>query len=452
MANRAQKDCYSNPAFSMQSEAYRWKTSPSKQTPRQSPVGANVSFSCEEKPIPGPKPKKYVQEENYDEQDFYEEMLVDDSGVVKCKKLVVVTSPNGTMKHQAMNVRYAEMQTSQRKMQHRYEMIPDDRYEETEDNHNVVYIQENNGNHPRNRYDYIPVQQEEMRSIPSSPSKRTQFKPQEIDASALKEGYALVRRNDRYEMLPLEKISDTYRYNTNHQKHRYEFIEDSDNHSPPEQRSRYEYPEPPPPQRITSPQATRRAGNPIATQKLHELLSTPKKTTRQTTNSFTPQKPMSPNTPRRLVTPAASPIPRDPFITPTKSQQTPRAQQKLNYALATRQIPQDKRHTAIIAPICSSPIQSVYSETTYSNNSESWMNLSISKAPVQATLAVAAIMMTLCGGVTSGLCFYMVWIMGRLYYLDFGIVAGFTCLLLGLLGFRSRNCRWLPNRNYISGN
>lgn len=434
MANRAQKDCYTNPAFSMQSECYRWKTSPSKkQTPRQSPVGANVSFTCEEKPVPGPKPKKYAQDENYDEQDFYEEMLVDDCGVVKCKKLVVVTSPSGPVNHQ-QSVRYAEMQNNERQI-HRYEKISDDRYEETENDSNVVYIQET-GNNSRNRYDYIPVQQEEVRLVSCSPKRS-----QEINANTLKEGYALVRRNDRYEMLPLEKISDTYRYNTNIQKHRYEYIDD-----PEEQRNRYEAS----PQRLTSPQTSRRAGNPIATQKLHELLSTPKKI-RHPVNNYTPQKPMSPNAPRRVITPAASPIPKDPFVTPTKQHQTPRAQQKLNYALASRQIAYDKRHTAVIAPICSSPIQSVYSETTYSNKSESWMNLSMSKAPVQATLAVAAIMMTLCGGVTSGLCFYMVWIMGRLYYLDFGIVAGFTCLLLGLLGFRSRNCRWLPNRNYISG-
>lgn len=148
----------------------------------------------------------------------------------------------------------------------------------------------------------------------------------------------------------------------------------------------------------------------------------------------------------------------DPFCTPNKTppkvirHQTPKAQQKLNYTLSTRQenVMENKRHTAVIAPICSSPVQSVYSETTFSNKTESWMNLSIKK-PVQGTLAVAAVMMILCGGLTSALCFYMVSVVGRMYYLDFGIVSGFACLLLGLLAFRSRNCHWLPNRNYISG-
>ncbi|OWR50293.1 putative sanpodo [Danaus plexippus plexippus] len=41
--------------------------------------------------------------------------------------------------------------------------------------------------------------------------------------------------------------------------------------------------------------------------------------------------------------------------------------------------------------------------------------------------------------------------MGRRYYLDFGVLSGFTCFLLGLLGLRSRRNQLLPNRNYISG-
>lgn len=41
--------------------------------------------------------------------------------------------------------------------------------------------------------------------------------------------------------------------------------------------------------------------------------------------------------------------------------------------------------------------------------------------------------------------------MRRSYFLDIGIVSGFAAATLGLLGFRSRQCDWLPNRNYISG-
>lgn len=41
--------------------------------------------------------------------------------------------------------------------------------------------------------------------------------------------------------------------------------------------------------------------------------------------------------------------------------------------------------------------------------------------------------------------------MRRSYYLDLGIIAGFAAATLGFMGFRSRQCYWLPNRNYISG-
>lgn len=219
------------------------------------------------------------------------------------------------------------------------------------------------------RYEYIP---DTVPSPPTSPKR-----------PSIKDGYALVRKNDRYEFLPLEKISDTYRY-----------------HSPQKSGARYEAPE----------------KSAVATRKLQELLSTPQK---------------------KVV------VQRDPFVKTSP----PKAQQRLNYAIGSRSV-ENKRHTAIVAPMCSNP----YGDTTYyGNRAESWMNLSMSKGPVQATLTAAAVLMVLCGAVTSGLCFYMVSVLGRLYYLDFGIVAGFTCLILGLLGFRSRHCYWLPNRNYISG-
>lgn len=53
--------------------------------------------------------------------------------------------------------------------------------------------------------------------------------------------------------------------------------------------------------------------------------------------------------------------------------------------------------------------------------------------------------------VTNGGCVLCLQI-GRRHYLDIGVLSGFTCLLLGLLGCRSRTRTLLPNRNYISGN
>lgn len=449
MANQhQQQNYYTNPAFCQQSEFYEAQLkakgiSPTRrQTPRQSPVGANVDA------------------ENYEEQEFYEEMLVDDSGFVKRKNLVVVTSPNietRNVKNSAQisrssSVRYAPVN------HHRYEEIAGGRYEEIQDSVDAVYAKEDNSvdgysmntqtlKKCKDRYEYVQVPQEERELCPK------QVFREELDANAIKEGYALVRRNNRYELISLEKISDTYRYNQPPQPSRYEYVAARQKSPERHQGSRYETTENVGYSRALSPQ-TQRRGNPAATQRLHELLATPKKMHHTQVPNRTPQKVVSPRSPRKVSTPTVSPVPKDPFVTPPKMQQaqrpTPRAQQKLNYAIGARQMYQDKRHTAIIAPICSSPIQA-YSETTYSNKSESWMNLSISKAPVQTTLAVAAFMMVLCGGVTSALCFYMVSIMGRLYYLDFGIVAGFTCLVLGMLGYRTRNCYWLPHRNYISG-
>nr|CAD7570287.1 unnamed protein product [Timema californicum] len=40
---------------------------------------------------------------------------------------------------------------------------------------------------------------------------------------------------------------------------------------------------------------------------------------------------------------------------------------------------------------------------------------------------------------------------GRRYFLDLGLLSGFTSLLLGGAGFRARASQWLPNRNYTSG-
>lgn len=275
---------------------------------------------------------------------------------------------------------------------------------------------------PSGKYAEVPCQDEE--------EEPTRSKPR----------YAVVpvrepnpTTNNRYAVVPPE-----VRY-SDRQKSRYEYIPDDVEPQTYQQDTRRLATSPP--KNIKSPQ-TPRKGNPEATQKLHELLITPQK--------FQKSHMLSPNSQKKQV---------DPFQTPAKSpprpvprNHTPKAQQKLNYALSTKQNLYEKRqNTAVITPICSSPVQSVYSETTFSNKTESWMNLSLQKAPAQTTLAVAAVMMILCGGLSSGLCFYMVSILGRMYYLDFGIISGFACLLLGCLGFRGRNCHWLPNRNYISG-
>ncbi|XP_011548457.3 uncharacterized protein LOC105380570 [Plutella xylostella] len=254
-------------------------------------------------------------------------------------------------------------------------------------------------------------------------------------------------------------------------------------------------PEPRRPTVTFSPMMSKK--NLIATQKLHELLSTPRKLksyASQPSVRMTPSKdsPRYVSTPKKLATSTPT-----HGVTPSKSCAnltlsrgsattspiSPKAQQKLSYELEEndrsdifvrsyrershdRSLDLDRREresrrdydrrvrdskrpdksTAVIVPRVAAPVASTYSDDTY----KSWSTVKGGGAAT-ATLAVAALMMTLCGALTSGLSFFMMYSIGRVYYLDFGVLSGFTCLLLGLLGFRSRKHQLLPNRNYISG-
>ncbi|RVE53154.1 hypothetical protein evm_002251 [Chilo suppressalis] len=247
---------------------------------------------------------------------------------------------------------------------------------------------------------------------------------------------------------------------------------------------------------FTSPAMSRK--NLIATQKLHELLSTPRKLKSyasqpsvhitlnksiETPHRYVTPRKMVSSTPTKGVTPSKScanlTISRGSVTT---SPISPKAQQKLNYGIPEferqdvfvtsfreksrdRSFDMDRREasresrreydrrgrelkdktTAVIMPrVAPPPEPSEYSETTY----KSFTTLKPNSA---APLTIAALMLTLCGALTTGLSFNMMYTLGRRYYLDFGVLAGFTCFLLGLLGFRSRRQHLLPNRNYVSG-
>ncbi|KAB0804275.1 hypothetical protein PPYR_01245 [Photinus pyralis] len=454
MANRDHdNNYYTNPAFCQNSEYYNnypLTTSPSPiknlsptrnyRNVRQSPVGAlspsrttdNTYHNLHDNlpPKPGPKPIKFnCDNEDYHEQNFYEEMLVDGNGTVKRKKLVILPSPdtiNGNYDSPVPN-HNLQWVNSDRQNGNRYAIVP------------TQSDVQNHQRSPKTRYEYIHLQQHS--STQPSPHKK-EYSQESYELSHRRmHRYAVIPGDEETELCTsIDKYETAYKYATVPKQPK----------SPYKPNTRYEYidciDDPPPREevhtikRITSPIAVKKATNLQATQKLHELLITPQKTAQY------PPRLTSPHSPRK---------PTDPFvaskITPRKHK-TPKVQQKLNFVLSTHQRVPDKRHTAIVAPICSSPVQSVYSETTFSNKSESWMNISGQKQPVHTTLTVAAVMMILCGGLTSGLCFYMVSFMGRLYFLDFGIVSGFACLVLGVLGCRSRNqYYWLPNRNYMSG-
>ncbi|CAH2084226.1 unnamed protein product [Euphydryas editha] len=231
--------------------------------------------------------------------------------------------------------------------------------------------------------------------------------------------------------------------------------------------------------------------NLIATQKLHELLSTPRKLksyASQPSVRITPNKsesPRYPGTPMKIIssTPThVTPSKSCANLTLTRGSATspisPKAQQKLNYGLPEvdrdvfvtsfkdkreRSFDHDRRdvrnkndrridtqrrdkHTAVIVPRVAPQSPSVYSEETYKSISSI---KTINGAT--ASLTIAALMLTISGGLTTGLSFYMMYSMGRRYYLDFCVLSGFTSFLLGLLGLRSRRSQLLPNRNYISG-
>ncbi|XP_057655966.1 uncharacterized protein LOC130893686 [Diorhabda carinulata] len=434
---------YLNPAFCQQSEIannYPPRVLSPKNV-RHSPVGAQcIPQNIDQ----GPRRSDIQQiDECLEEQEFYEEVLVDDKGFITDKKFVVVAQNNEGKK-------YIQVPQNDDRYGSRYGLSQSD------DRKGARYgvptpTKPKLARSQSQRYEYIQMQEQNV-----TPKKQIQYH-EELEVSPGRvHRYAVIEADEetelttRYALVPVDHLTNlttSQQQISTPNRNRYEYIQDQTLPSIPQssiKSSRYEYIPASPQKPQTSRNYTQQSPmpNPAATKKLHEILSTPKKT-----NNV-----LSPQSSRKLMPPSISPIAKD---FQTKSMQKlkkppPKAQQKLNYAIAAKQLAYDKRHTAIVAPMCSSPIQSVYSETTFSK-SDTWSNLSVRNISVQATITFSALLMLLCGCATSGLSFYMIYIMDRKYFLDFGVVAGFTCLVLGLLGFRSRNMYWLPNRNYISG-
>lgn len=139
--------------------------------------------------------------------------------------------------------------------------------------------------------------------------------------------------------------------------------------------------------------------NPIATQKLHELLCTPQKQVRQ--QSTTPR-----STPVRVRPPQQPPLLGN--STPTKLEFTP---QKLEYEQIRRtasELHLEARTTAVISPRLQS--QSIYSETTTTTNNslhKSWNSIQATKAAGPATVGAISLMLVLCGILNAGLSMYL---------------------------------------------
>lgn len=134
--------------------------------------------------------------------------------------------------------------------------------------------------------------------------------------------------------------------------------------------------------------------NNLATQRLHELLSTPQK---KIIKNGTPK-----SSPQYYTPPQKNSQMRPEQLTPKRSDFTP---QKLQYE---QQSPcqLEQRTTAVIIPRLA---PSIYSETTSGSHNKSWNNLSYHKvANATATIGVVSLMLILCGAMNSGLCLYMV--------------------------------------------
>lgn len=143
--------------------------------------------------------------------------------------------------------------------------------------------------------------------------------------------------------------------------------------------------------------------NPIATQKLHELLSTPRKkpitnqTQLQRHGSYQTIIHRSPNRYQSQIL----------YTTHKQSEFTP---QKLQYDVRKVHAQQkfaDQRTTAIISPRLQ---QSIYNETTLSDGTDkSWPHESYQKVEnATATIAIISLMLILTGVLNSGLCMYMI--------------------------------------------
>lgn len=183
--------------------------------------------------------------------------------------------------------------------------------------------------------------------------------------------------------------------------------------------------------------------NIIATQRLHELLSTPQKQIREP--AITPQ-----TTPIRVRPPPQPQLLGHSSTPKSSSSETP-TQMMLNYE-SVRASAVDVRTTAIISPRLQSNLQPnhnpIYSDTTVTSWKETQKSPSTNAS---MTIGAISLMLILTGILNAGLSLYIISKNGRSYFLDSATIAGFACIALGTLGFKSRQCNWLPNRNYISG-
>ncbi|XP_053947388.1 uncharacterized protein LOC128856055 [Anastrepha ludens] len=198
--------------------------------------------------------------------------------------------------------------------------------------------------------------------------------------------------------------------------------------------------------------------NPAATKMLHELLSTPRKT--PLPRSVTPRN-LSPM--ERLAEKQHQEHQRANYHYRSQQQlyytpgerRTERTAQSLHYESVKTQ---GDRTMAVITPRITPHQSKAYPEIEEedcssihgkSTNSTTPYPQKVANAAI--TLAIVSLMLVISSSMNSALIIYMIAHFGKSFYLQFSLVASFSGMGLGYLGFRSRHCEWLPNRSYTSG-
>lgn len=149
--------------------------------------------------------------------------------------------------------------------------------------------------------------------------------------------------------------------------------------------------------------------NPIATQKLHELLSTPRKGQREPMQRYGSYHTIIQRSPNQYQSQILGNTPKQNEFTP----------QKLQYeTMAHMQKQLENRTTAVISPRLH---QSIYNETTLTSAvDKTWTHESFQKVEnATATIGVISLMLILSGVLNSGLCLYMVTDVSSLFSLKF---------------------------------
>lgn len=412
---------YTNPAFCQQSEFY--PNTSSGSVPKKSP---NKIYRSESVRSFKPATRIRQQEPNYSSKP----PIVGPKPQINLSKRYEPVNPSGQTNKNAASVEYALVPLSEipSTSKGRYACIPAD---------DVRKLHQNTARFTRSqddldRYSSLPVNEHDdsFTSLPPCPTQdnsrltaafssdfgnkslilvdqnsqqRYAIVPTEEDEELVDANHEIIQmhngRAHRYAMIPTDDeetcLSSEIEMSPIRSSHNYATIKESPRYHPSYQSQQqqqrtyiHQSPQkdrPPPP-----PTPTKNAA--LATQKLHELLSTPQKTQLQRQGSTIK------TTPNRYNSQVISSTPKQMEFTP----------QKLRYEHHQQTSSQfEQRTTAVISPRLAS--LAAYSEASSTADNKSWKNLSFQKVTnATATIGAVSLMLILCGVMNSGLCLYMI--------------------------------------------